>query len=48
MEEFLSKDGSVTILLFCFLLTLTIVSTFWGFGKVTVNIQGNRKRAIGR
>lgn len=25
MEEFLSKDGSVTILLFCFLLTLTIV-----------------------
>jgi len=48
MEEFLIEDGSVTILLFCFLLTLTIVSTFGVLEKVTVNIQGNRKRAIGR
>ena len=33
MEEFLSKDGSVTILLFCFLLTLTIVFHILGFWK---------------
>ena len=33
MEEFLSKDGSVTILLFCFLLTLNIVFHILGFWK---------------
>ena len=33
MEEFLSKNGSVTILLFCFLLTLNIVSHILGFWK---------------
>ena len=33
MEEFLSKNGSVTILLFCFLLTLNIVSYILGFWK---------------
>ena len=30
MEEFLSKNGSVTILLFCFLLSLNIVSHILG------------------
>ena len=33
MEEFLSKNVSVTILLFCFLLTLNIVSHILGFWK---------------
>lgn len=33
MEEFLSKNGSVTILLFCFLLTLNIVFHILGFWK---------------
>ena len=33
MEEFLSKNGSVTILLFCFLLSLNIVSHILGFWK---------------
>ncbi len=48
MEEFLSKNGSVTILLFCFLLSLNIVSTFWAFGRVTMNIQGKKKKASER
>ena len=49
MEEFLSKNGSVTILLFCFLLTLNILfPTFWAFGRVTMNIQGKKKKASGR
>ena len=33
MEEFLSKNGSVTILLFCFLLSLNIVFHILGFWK---------------
>ena len=48
MEEFLSKNGSVTILLFCFLLTLNIVSHILAFGRVTMNIQGKKKKASGR
>ncbi len=48
MEEFLSKDGSVTILLFCFLLTLTIVFHILGFWKSYREYsrkqeEGNRK-----
>ena len=36
MEEFLSKNGSVTILLFCFLLSLNIVFHILGFWKVSI------------
>ena len=44
MEEFLSKNGSVTILLFCFLLTLNIVSHILGFWKSYYGIFKEKRR----
>lgn len=48
MEEFLSKNGSVTILLFCFLLTLNIVSHILGFWKSYHEYSRKKKKASGR
>lgn len=48
MEEFLSKNGSVTILLFSFFSALILFPTFWAFGRVTMNIQGKKKKASER
>lgn len=49
MEEFLSKNGSVTISYFsAFFSPLILFPTFWAFGRVTMNIQGKKKKASGR
>lgn len=48
MEEFLSKNGSVTILLFCFLLSLNIVSHILGFWKSYYEYSRKKKKASGR
>lgn len=48
MEEFLSKNGSVTILLSAFFSALILFPTFWAFGRVTMNIQGKKKKASER
>ena len=51
MEEFLSKNVSVTILLFCFLLTLNIVSHILGFWKSYHEYsrkKGRRQKGTGK
>ena len=44
MEEFLSKNGSVTILLFCFLLSLNIVFHILDFWKSDHEYSRKKRR----
>ena len=46
MEEFLSKNGSVTILLFCFLLTLNIVFHILGFWNSYPEYSRKKEKCI--
>lgn len=46
LTEFLSKNGSVTILLFCFLLTLNIVFHILGFWKSYREYSRKKEKGI--
>ena len=46
MEELLSKNGTVTIILFCFLLTLNIVFHILGFWKSYREYSRKKEKGI--